>query len=145
MGSALFPLFKAIYNGDSEKAWRTVCVVPAVVAFSTGVMVYFVSDDSPKGSYAELKKHGVMAQVSAASSFRAGALNFNTWILFIQYACCFGVELTMNNAAALYFKDAFGQTTGHFVQLLTVPDSGNETLSFLVFLRKKAFLRDCSD
>jgi NNP family nitrate/nitrite transporter-like MFS transporter len=31
-------------------------------------------------------------------------MNWNTWILFIQYACCFGVELTMNNAAALYFK-----------------------------------------
>eukprot|EP00529_Nitzschia_sp_RCC80_P022052 CAMPEP_0113469460 /NCGR_PEP_ID=MMETSP0014_2-20120614/15912_1 /TAXON_ID=2857 /ORGANISM="Nitzschia sp." /LENGTH=489 /DNA_ID=CAMNT_0000361941 /DNA_START=107 /DNA_END=1576 /DNA_ORIENTATION=+ /assembly_acc=CAM_ASM_000159 len=111
MGSALFPLFKAIYGGDSEKAWRTVCVVPAVVAFSTGVMVYFVSDDSPKGSYKDLKKHGVMAQVSAAASFRAGALNFNTWILFIQYACCFGVELTMNNAAALYFRDQFDQST----------------------------------
>jgi len=74
-------------------------------------MIYYVSDDCPKGNYADLKKHGQMAEVSAAASFRQGALNFNTWILFIQYACCFGVELTMNNAAALYFKDQFGQTT----------------------------------
>merc|ERR1712151_1040041 len=37
--------------------------------------------------------------------------NINTWLLFIQYACCFGVELTMNNAAALYFKDKFELTT----------------------------------
>jgi hypothetical protein len=35
MGSALFPLFKAIYDGNAEKAWRTVSVVPAVVAFAT--------------------------------------------------------------------------------------------------------------
>lgn len=35
----------------------------------------------------------------------------NTWLLFFQYATCFGVELTMNNAAALYFKDKFGQST----------------------------------
>merc|ERR1712084_71888 len=35
----------------------------------------------------------------------------NTWFMFVQYACCFGVELTMNNAAALYFKDEFGQST----------------------------------
>merc|ERR1712232_1084144 len=28
MGSALFPLFKVIYSGDSTKAWRTVSVVP---------------------------------------------------------------------------------------------------------------------
>jgi NNP family nitrate/nitrite transporter-like MFS transporter len=52
-----------------------------------------------------------MVPVSAAASFRRGALNFNTWLLFLQYAGCFGVELTMNNAAALYFKDEFGLTT----------------------------------
>jgi NNP family nitrate/nitrite transporter-like MFS transporter len=111
MGAALFPLFKVFFDGDSEKAWRSVCVVPAVVAFATGVGMYFISDDAPKGNYDELKKNGSMAEVSAAASFRTGACNFNTWILFLQYACCFGVELTMNNAAALYFKDEFGQTT----------------------------------
>jgi len=111
MGTGLFPLFKHMFDGDATKAWRWVSVVPAVVAFGTGVMIYFVSDDCPKGNYSELKKQGQMADISAAASFRQGALNFNTWILFIQYACCFGVELTMNNAAALYFKDQFGQTT----------------------------------
>ena len=111
MGSALFPLFKAIYGGDAEKAWRTVCVVPAIVAFASGVIMYRISDDCPKGNYSEMKKHGAMAEVSAAASFRNGAMNINTWLLFVQYACCFGVELTMNNAAALYFKDQFGQTT----------------------------------
>jgi MFS transporter, NNP family, nitrate/nitrite transporter len=111
MGSALFPLFKNIYDGDAEKAWRTVCVIPAIVGFGIGVLMYFISDDAPKGNYKDLKKHGVMPEVSAAVSFRVGALNFNTWILFLQYACCFGVELTMNNAAALYFKDEFDLTT----------------------------------
>jgi NNP family nitrate/nitrite transporter-like MFS transporter len=111
MGSLMFPLFKIFFNDDSEKAWRTVCVVPAVVAFSSGVIMYFISDDAPKGNYGELKKHGAMPEISAAASFRSGAINFNTWVLFFQYACCFGVELTMNNAAALYFKDEFGQST----------------------------------
>jgi NNP family nitrate/nitrite transporter-like MFS transporter len=111
MGAALFPLFKLFYDGNAEKAWRTVCVVPAVVAFVTGIVVYFISDDAPKGNYSDLKKHGTMAEVSAAASFRSGACNLNTWILFIQYGCCFGVELTMNNAAALYFVETFDQTT----------------------------------
>ncbi|EJK77131.1 hypothetical protein THAOC_01055 [Thalassiosira oceanica] len=83
MGTALFPLFK------------------------TGM----ISDDAPKGNYAEMKKNGNMAEVSAAASFRSGATNLNTWILFIQYACCFGVELTMNNAAASYFKSKFELST----------------------------------
>lgn len=114
MGSALFPLFKEIFSGNSdpaEMAWRTVCVVPAIVAFISGVAVYFISDDAPTGNYSDLKKHGAMPEVSAAASFRSGAFNFNTWILFVQYAACFGVELTMNNAAALYFKEEFGQST----------------------------------
>jgi NNP family nitrate/nitrite transporter-like MFS transporter len=114
MGSLLFPLFKTFYGGGedaAEQAWRTVCIVPAVVAFASGVLVYFISDDCPKGNYKELKKNGMMPEISAAASFRSGALNFNTWILFVQYACCFGVELTMNNAAALYFREEFGQST----------------------------------
>jgi len=111
MGSALFPLFKIFYDGNAEKAWRTVCVVPAFVSFSFGALMFFISDDAPKGNYADLKKHGQMPEVSAAASFRSGAMNLNTWILFVQYACCFGVELTMNNAAALYFKDEFDLTT----------------------------------
>ena len=111
MGSLLFPLFKIFFNDDAEKAWRTVCVVPAVVAFASGIMIYKISEDAPKGNYGELKKHGQMAEVSAAASFRQGACNLNTWFLFVQYACCFGVELTMNNAAALYFVDQFDQST----------------------------------
>lgn len=117
MGSALFPLFKNVVYSDldevaaADKAWRTVCIIPAVVAFASGVATYYISDDCPKGNYAEMKKNGTMQEVSAAASFRSGALNINTWLLFIQYACCFGVELTMNNAAALYFVDRFGQST----------------------------------
>jgi NNP family nitrate/nitrite transporter-like MFS transporter len=110
MGSILFPLFKAI-TGSSETAWRTVSIVPAIVAFFFGLAILYISDDAPKGNYSELKKNGNMPEISAAASFRSGAMNFNTWVLFIQYACCFGVELTMNNAAALYFKDEFGQST----------------------------------
>jgi len=118
VGSLLFPLFKDFFNDGertpekvSEMAWRTVCVVPACVAFLSGLMVYCFSDDAPKGNYKDLRKNGLMPEVSAAASFRDGALNLNTWILFIQYACCFGVELTMNNAAALYFREEFDQNT----------------------------------
>lgn len=109
MGTVLFPLFKTWMS--TEQAWRTVCIVPAVVAFSTGALITFISDDCPKGNYSDLKKQGLMPEVSAAASFRSGAFNVNTWILFMQYGCSFGVELTMNNAAALYFKEVFKLST----------------------------------
>jgi len=109
MGSLLFPLFKT--GMSSETAWRTVCIVPACVGFLTGFTILRISDDCPKGNYKEMKANGIMNEVSASASFRDGAMDFNTWIFFIQYACCFGVELTMNNAAASYFKEEFGLTT----------------------------------
>ncbi|KAL9178586.1 hypothetical protein ACHAXT_001924 [Thalassiosira profunda] len=109
MGSVLFPLFKT--GMTAEQAWRTVCIVPAVVGFCLGGLIMCISDDAPKGNYAEMKKNGTMPEISAAASFRSGAMNINTWILFVQYACCFGVELTMNNAAASYFKTKFDLTT----------------------------------
>lgn len=111
MGSVLFPLLKSAYDGNAEKAWRTACVFPAVIGMITAICVVKFTDDSPKGNYSKMKKIGTMDNVSAAKSFRGGALDVNTWLLFIQYACCFGVEITMNNAAALYFKDEFGLTT----------------------------------
>jgi len=120
VGSLLFPLFKIFTNGNAEMAWRTVCIVPAVCAFACGIVIYFVTDDAPKGNYTELKKNGLMQPVSAAASFRSGALNLNTWIMFIHYGCCFGVELTMNNAAALYFKDKFGQSTESAAALASI-------------------------
>lgn len=114
IGTGLFPLFKEMFqNADdpAESAWRTVCIVPAIVAFLTGIVIFRVSDDAPKGNYNEIKRHGGMGDVSATRSFLSGASNINTWLLFIQYACCFGVELTMNNAAALYFHNKFPLTT----------------------------------
>ena len=111
MGALLFPAFKIIFNDDAEMAWRTVCVVPAVVAFITGIVIYRISDDAPKGNYSELKRLGVKQDASVVVSCYQGTTKLNTWILFVQYACCFGVELVMNNAAALYFKQVFGQTT----------------------------------
>lgn len=116
MGSLLFPLFKLFFSDlppdeAATMAWRTVCVVPAVITFAVGITILFISDDCPWGSYKELKKRGSMPEVSAASSFRVGAMNFNTWIMFVHYACCFGAELTMHNASSLYFKKKFGLDT----------------------------------
>ena len=52
MGSVLFPLFKL--GMSAEMAWRTVCIVPAVVGLAVGVSILFISDDAPKGSFCKL-------------------------------------------------------------------------------------------
>ena len=34
--------------------------------------------------------------------------DYRVWLLFVIYGACFGIELTINNIAALYFTDYFG-------------------------------------
>jgi len=123
VGTALFPLFKEIFKGTenpAENAWRTVCIVPAIFALMTAILIYKVSDDTPKGNYHELKKNGAMGEPSAVQSFRKGFYNVNTWLLFIQYGCCFGVELTMNSAAAKYFHDRYRLTTDESAAIASI-------------------------
>lgn len=111
VGSFLFPVLRAAYGGDSEKAWRTACILPAILGMITAYGVIRYSDDSPKGNFSKLKKLDKMENVGIWQVFKSGAQNANTWILFLQYACCFGVEITMNNAAALYFGERFNLST----------------------------------
>lgn len=120
MGLGLFPLFTRMFDGDADKAWRTVSVVPAVVAVGTGILIYFVSDDTPKGNYSELKKRGVLSPLSVKESLYMGATNMNTWLIAAQYGCCFGVQLTMNTAAALYFEETFGQSKESSIAIASV-------------------------
>lgn len=115
MGSALFPLFKLFFGDDDshsrEMAWRTVFVVPAVVSLIASYVIWAHCDDSPKGDYRERVRQQEITVVSPTASLCAAAQNWNVVVLLIQYACCFGVEVTMTNATAIYFRDEFGQTT----------------------------------
>ena len=115
IGSILLPLFKVIYgetdpSEPAEKSWRTVCVVPGFICCVLAFCVVRYSDDCPKGNYRKRKRLGLMPSVSAGKSLQAASRDRNTWLLIFQYACCFGVELTMSNAAVLYFTVQFGQS-----------------------------------
>ena len=111
VGSISFPVLKTAFGNNPELAWRTACIEPACLGLITAFCVIRYSDDSPTGNYNQLKKENKMENISVISSLKNGALNLNTWLLFIQYACCFGVEITMNNASALYFSQKFDLST----------------------------------
>ncbi len=52
-----------------------------------------------------------MQKPSAMKHIKAAIHDHNMWLLLIQYGCCFGVELTTSNAAALYFAEEFELST----------------------------------
>lgn len=134
VGSFLFPVLRAAYGGDSEKAWRTACILPAMLGIITAYGVIRYSDDSPKGNFSKLKKLDKMENIGIWQVFKSGAQNVNTWILFLQCAWCFGVEITMNNAAALYFGERFNLSTEKAAAVLIVVMLGSWMTLFSVIL-----------
>lgn len=101
--------------GVSETlGWRLAMVVPGVVLFITGIAYYRFTQDAPDGNFDELRARGELAEANgehgAGRSFLAAARDIRVWALFLVYAACFGVELTINNIAAIYFFDHFDLT-----------------------------------
>ena len=92
---------------------RVAMVVPRVALFFTGIAYYFLTQDAPKGNSWQLRLAGEMAPSSSVNgSFLAAAKNHRVWALFIIYGARFGIELTINNVAALYYHDRFGLSIG---------------------------------
>ena len=88
--------------------WRVAMAVPGVGLLLVGIAYYFLTQDSPEGNYRELRAAGKMApSPSVSGSFLDAAKDYRVWALFIIYGACFGVELTINNVAALYYYDRF--------------------------------------
>lgn len=86
-------------GADRFLSWRLAMVVPGIGMFITGILYYKFTQDTPDGKpFAERK--GTQAFWEAAADYRV-------WLLFLLYAACFGVEITIDNVAALYFKDSF--------------------------------------
>lgn len=108
----LMPLiFAAVITLGAGKflGWRLAMVVPGVVLFLTGIAYYFFTQDAPDGNFKELRDRGELPAAGDKDygSFLRAAKDPRVWALFVIYAACFGVELTINNIAALYFFDRF--------------------------------------
>ena len=94
--------------------WRLAMAIPGAVLFLMGIVYYRLTQDTPEGNYSDLRKKGMMPTASAGGvgSFLSAAKDHRVWALFIIYGACFGVELIINNIAALYFYDRFGLGIG---------------------------------
>ncbi len=87
--------------------WRMAMFVPGAAMFLWGIAYYFFTQDTPDGSFAELRARGELPQPKRGAGFWEAARDPQVWALFAIYASCFGMELTIDNIAALYFADYF--------------------------------------
>lgn len=87
-------------------AWRYSFFVPGCLHIVVGILVLFLTQDLPDGTYAALRSKGAMNKVDP-KVFITGVKNYRMWVLTLTYGYCFGVELTMNNIVVQYFFDQF--------------------------------------
>jgi len=126
IGTLLFPLFRdVVYAEDNpdiaaDKAWRSMLIFPGIALFFTGVLVCKTSEDTPMGNYKQLISSGNMKSVSPRTSLIESSTNYNTWLLFFQYACCAGAEATVMNGATRYFKDEFDLPLGSAAAIASI-------------------------
>jgi NNP family nitrate/nitrite transporter-like MFS transporter len=88
--------------------WRISMFVPGALMLLTGVAYYQLTQDTPNGDFFQLRARGAMSRASAVSgAFATACRDRRVWALFLIYGACFGMELTIDNIAALYFTDNF--------------------------------------
>jgi len=82
--------------------------VAGLMCALTGIAYYFLTQDAPDGNFAELREKGLMPEKKSVNgTFLEACRDYRVWALFLIYGACFGIELTINNVAALYFVDYF--------------------------------------
>ncbi len=91
--------------------WRLAMVVPGVALFITGIIYYVLTRDTAEGDFKDLRLAGKMeSRGGANSAFWTALRDRRVLALAAVYAACFGMELTIDNIAALYFVDYFKLT-----------------------------------
>lgn len=93
---------------SAATGWRVAMLSVGVLCALTGVAYYALTQDTPLGNYRELRAAGRMPVAQPArGAFAEAVRDHRVWALFLVYGACFGMELTIDNIAALYFLDYF--------------------------------------
>ncbi len=104
----VFALFVGTMGMSASFGWRASMFVAGVLCELCGVAYYYLTQDAPDGNFADLRERGLMPSKSAVKgTFLEASKDKRVWALFLIYGACFGIELTINNIAALYFVDYF--------------------------------------
>lgn len=104
----IFSLFIGVFGFSETLGWRACMVVAGIVCALTGVAYFFLTQDTPEGNFKDMRAAGTLPEKSHQKGmFWNTCKDHRVWALFVIYGACFGIELTINNVAALYFLDYF--------------------------------------
>lgn len=98
---------------EESIGWRVAMLIPGMMLFLMAFVYWKATADSPDGNFSDLRARKEMASSESVNgSFWLAAKDVRVWALFLIYGACFGIELTINNVAALYYFDYFELSLG---------------------------------
>src|SRR5258708_1589881 len=98
-------IFSAIvgFGYAPHMAWRYAMIFPAGLMWMAAFLYHRYTKDTPAGNYSETRSGATRAARSTDWSIP----DRRVVVLAMAYAMCFGMEITFDNVAALYFVDIF--------------------------------------
>ncbi len=108
LGMPLIAAAVVAFGVAETDAWRYSMIVAGVICFLMGIVYYFFTQDTPSGNYAELRAKGALPKTKKDEvSFSTAIKDYRVWILFLVYAACFGMELTVYGTMDDYLQNTF--------------------------------------
>ncbi|RIA09936.1 NNP family nitrate/nitrite transporter-like MFS transporter [Flavobacteriaceae bacterium MAR_2010_72] len=118
------PLIAAMVIGfgvAETEAWRYAMIIAGIICFTMGLIYYLFTQDTPQGNFKELKAEDKLLLKKDSVGFMEVIKDYRIWILFLVYAACFGIELTVYGTMDDYLQNTFS---------LERVTAGNIVLSF---------------
>src|SRR5690606_34399751 len=84
-------------------------VVPGIILLLMAFIYYRHTTDTPAGNFSDLQKTDAPAsQKKSKGSLIAALQDYRAWVLTLAYAACFGIQITVDNVAAIFVRDRLG-------------------------------------
>jgi MFS transporter, NNP family, nitrate/nitrite transporter len=104
----VMPLIAAAFVGlgyiDKGDSWRYAMIIPGILLFVMAFIYYRYTKDTPQGNFIDIPRN---IQAKSKGSFVTALKDYRTWVLALAYAACFGIEITVDNVAAIFFVDHY--------------------------------------
>lgn len=103
-------------------SWRYSMIIAGIICLFMSFIYYKFTQDTPEGNFKDLKAAGLKpTREKNNTNIKEVLSDYRVWILFLVYASCFGVELTVYGTMDDYLQNTFG------INRIT---AGNIVLSF---------------
>src|SRR5690606_913114 len=106
LGMPIIAAIVVAFGVADAEAWRYSMVIAGTLCFLMGLVYYFFTQDTPKGNFKDVRATGeVVKNNKGTIDFLTVLKYYRTSILFLVYAACFGIALTVYGTMDDYLQN----------------------------------------